>query len=108
MRIKCKVDTQKHTQWTHSVSSTTAGSTGTYIERVEILRVLMRVLTLQKLILRSEEAGQEEIMEEAAGKASWVEYTTVILARRRTWPTQPVPIGVTLPPPRQYGGDGDI
>ena len=51
---------------------------------MEILRVLMRVLALQKLILRSGDAGQEEIAVEAAGKASWVEYTTVILARRRT------------------------
>lgn len=67
----------------------------------------MRVLALQKLILRSGDAGQEEIAVEAAGKASWVAYTTVILARRRTWPTQPVPVGVKLPPPRQYGGDGD-
>ena len=75
---------------------------------MEILRVLLRVLTVQKLILRSGEAGQEEIMGEGGGKASWVEYTTVILARRGTWPTQPVPIGVLLPPPRQYGGDGDV
>ena len=75
---------------------------------MEILGVLLRVLTLKKLILRSGEAGQEEIMGEGGGKARWVEYTAVILARRRTWPTQPVPIGVILPPPRQYGGDGDI
>lgn len=68
----------------------------------------MRVFALQKLILRSGEASQGEITVEATGKASWVEYTTVILARRRAWPTQPVPIGVKLPPPRQYSGDGDI
>lgn len=76
--MKCKVDTQNHT-----LSVVHNRRKHGRIEKVEILRALMRVFALQKLILRSGEAGQGEIMVEATGKASWVEYTTVILARRR-------------------------